>query len=93
MAKKNRKETEIEINLRVWKDPAFKSELKKNPHAALKKIGMKNVPEKLDIVVVEEVDYQWVIRLYQKPDNAERLTKQELDQAASGDLDTYHKCR
>lgn len=81
----NRQQTEARINMRAWKDPAFREQLKTNPHAALTEMGMTKVPSNLNIHVAEEDKNQWVIRLYNRPVNYKELSEMELEQVACGE--------
>lgn len=93
MAKKsNRQQTEAQINVRAWKDPAFKKKLNEKPHEALKALGMSKVPAKLTIRVVEEDENQWVIRLYNRPANFKKMSDIELEKVASGEAQEAKCC-
>ena|ERR1700761_3274157 len=80
----NRQQTEAKINIRAWKDPAFKQMLETNPSAALQEMGMKKVPASLDIRIVEEEKDQWVIRLHKRPVNFKELSEECLEKVACG---------
>ncbi len=90
--KLNRQQTEAQINLRAWNDPAFRDQLKKNPHAALKEMGMAQVPANLDIRVAEEDNNQWVIRLHKRPLNFRELSEMELEKVACGETQEAKCC-
>lgn len=95
MAKKtklNRQQTEAKINLRAWEDPAFREQLKVNPHAALQAMGMTQLPEHIEIRVAEENANQWVIRLYNRPVNFEELSAKELKKVATGEAQKAKCC-
>ena len=81
--KKNRTETQQAINIRAWRDPAFKKQLLSNPHEALKEFGMKNIPSSIKIRVVEEDSNTWYIVLQKAPENAEGLSERELKEIAA----------
>ncbi len=81
----NRLQTEAKINVRAWKDPEFKEQLRVNPHEALKEMGMTRVPNGLDIQLAEEEKNQWVIRLYNRPLNFKELSDDELEKVAMGE--------
>lgn len=83
--KTNRVQTEAKINVRAWKDPIFKEKLKKNPHAALKEMGMKKIPESLVIRTEEEGKNQWIIRLHERPLNFKEMTEEALEVFARGE--------
>lgn len=90
--KHNRQQTEAQINVRAWKDPAFKKKLSKNPHDALKAFGMNNVPKDLNICIVEEDVNQWVIRLHKRPTNFKKMSDIELEKAACGEAQEAKCC-
>lgn len=95
MAKKqklNRQQTEAKINLRAWEDPAFREQLKVNPHAALQSLGMKQLPEHIEIRVAEENTNQWVIRLYNRPVNFEDLSAKDRKKIAAGEAQEAKCC-
>jgi len=86
MAKKfDRKKTEAKINVRAWKDPAFKDKLKTDPHTALKELGMEKIPSSLEIKTAEEGRNQWIIRLHERPLNFNEMSEQALEKAAAGE--------
>jgi hypothetical protein len=84
-SKLNRQQTEAKINVRAWKDPAFKKKLKSAPHAALKEMGMKKIPSSLDIQTAEEKKNQWIIRLRERPLNFNELSEEALEKIAAGE--------
>ncbi len=83
--KLNRQQTEAKINVRAWKDPAFKKKLENNPHDALKEMGMKKIPTSLTIQTAEEGKNQWIIRLHERPLNFSDLSNEELEKIAMGE--------
>lgn len=83
--KPNRQQTEAKINVRAWKDPAFKEKLKKDPHAALKEMGMTKIPDSLVIQSMEEGKNQWIIRLHERPLNFNELSEEVLEKVAAGE--------
>jgi len=86
MSKKpNRQQTEAKINVRAWKDPAFKEKLMQDPRSALKDMGMSKIPEALAIQTIEEKKNQWIIRLQERPVNYHDLSEEALEKAASGE--------
>lgn len=90
--KPNRRLTEAKINVRTWKDPAFKEKLKKNPHAALKEMGMTKIPASLAIQFAEEGRNQWIIRLHERPLNFNELSEKALEKVAAGELQEAKCC-
>lgn len=83
--KPTRKEVEAKITVRAWKDPTFKELLKKDPHKALKTIGVNEIPADWQITVIEEKKHTWVIRIPQEPSNSKELSEEELQASASGE--------
>lgn len=83
--KLNRQQTEAKINVRAWKDPAFKKKLQSAPHDALKEMGMKKIPTSLAIQTAEEGKNQWIIRLHERPLNFNDLSNEELEKIAMGE--------
>lgn len=81
--KLNRAQTEEIINLRVWKDPAFKKKLLASPREALEELGMENIPASLNIEVVEETPRRVYVVLHTPPPNARNLSDEELKRIAA----------
>jgi Nitrile hydratase, alpha chain len=88
----DRHQTEAKINIRAWKDPAFKDKLKANPKAALKEMGMEKIPQALEVRVAVEEKNQWVIRLHNRPLNFKELSEEALHKAARGELQEAKCC-
>lgn len=65
-----------EIVLRAWEDPAFKRRLMADPKAVLREYGIE-VPDRLEIRVVENTDDVFYLNLPAKPST--ELTAEELD--------------
>lgn len=82
----NCKETESKINIKAWKDPAFKKKLLNDPQAVLKELGMKNLPSSVKVRIVEEGKNEWCITLHAAPPNAAKMSEEELEKwnAAGG---------
>lgn len=90
----NRTETQELINIRAWKDPAFRKELLSSPHEALKDLGMKHVPPSLKIKVMEEATNTWYIILHAVPPNVQNLSDEQLKQiAAAGSMSSVSEMR
>jgi hypothetical protein len=81
----DRQQTEAKINVRAWKDPAFKEKLKRDPHAALKEMGMTKIPTTLAIHSAEEGRNEWIIRLRERPLNFDELSEEALEKVAAGE--------
>ncbi len=80
------------INVKAWKDPAFREKLKKTPHAALKEMGMTKIPKSLVIQTAEEGKNQWIIRLHDRPKNYKELSDEALEKMASGEPQAAKCC-
>lgn len=81
----NRQQTEAKINVRAWKDPAFKEKLMKDPRSALKEMGMSKIPDVLSVQTIEEKRNQWIIRLQERPLNYRELSEEALEKCATGE--------
>ncbi len=82
---KNRYETEQEINIKAWKDPAFKKKLITNTNTTLKEMGLKKLPDSLKIRLIEENKNEWCIVLHTPPANAQNLSDEELRNVSGAD--------
>lgn len=80
----SRQQTEAKINVRAWRDEAFRALLLRDPHAALKQMGMTRVPACLDVQTAQESKNQWLIRLQAPPFNAHELSDEVLEGIAAG---------
>ena len=74
-----------------WKDEALKTRFMRDPKAVLKEYGLE-VPDGMEVKVVENADDCVHITLPAAPGGAMDLSDDELSNAAGGDL-TYHPCR
>lgn len=88
----DRHQTEAKINVRAWKDPAFRQKLKENPRAALKEIGLGKIPQSLAVRVEEEEKNEWVIRLHNRPLNFKDLSDEALEKVAAGEIQEAKCC-
>ena len=70
-----------------WKDEALKARLMSDPKAVLKEHGL-DVPDNLDVKVVENADDCVHLTLPAPPAGHEKLSDEELSHAAGGDLVT-----
>lgn len=75
-----REEIENRAISKAWKDENFKKELMEKPHQAIAQIGI-NVPEKIEIKVVEESARVLYLVL---PVNPETLTGELTDDSLEG---------
>ncbi len=85
MAKKykNFEEARAALIARAWKDPAFKAKLLKNPRAAFKEMGI-DIPEKMEVRVMEEKANTLTFILPRSALNVGELPEKELNQIAGG---------
>jgi hypothetical protein len=79
------------IIVRAWKDPSFRKKLLKNPRAAIKEMGF-NVPENLEIHVVEDKAGSLTFVLPPSTAQTKQLSDRELEllAAAGGDSMNCH---
>ena len=79
-----REEIEKKAIEKAWEDENFKKNLMEKPHQAIAQIGV-NVPEKIDIKVVEESAGVLYLVLPANPEAlAGELTDESLDGVAGG---------
>ncbi len=81
MAKTNNNYAKIVAH--AWKDARYKEKLLKNPKAALKEMGM-DIPENLEVRVIEEKANSMTFVLPTPPAKARELSEQELQKMAGG---------
>jgi hypothetical protein len=81
MAKTNNNYAKIVAH--AWKDARFKEKLLKNPKAALQEMGM-DIPENLEVRVIEEKANSMTFVLPTAPAKARELSEQELQKLAGG---------
>ncbi len=89
----DRIQTEGKINAHAWKDPAFKRKLLSDPQAALKEMGMENIPPSLKIQVIDEEKNHWVIVLHVPPANTKELSEEELSKLSAAGICWGCSCR
>lgn len=75
-----------EIVLRAWEDPVFKRRLMTQPKVVLREYGIE-VPDQLDIRVVENTDDVFYLNLPAKP--SEELSEDELDALTGAGLNAH----
>ena len=80
---KNGKELEAKIIAHAWKDPRYKEKLLKNPRAALKEMGL-DVPENIQIKVVEDKPNSFTFVLPPAAAGSREMSDQELEKLAAG---------
>lgn len=76
-----REEIEKSAITKAWKDENFKKDLMEKPHKALTQLGV-NVPEKIEIRVVEESAKVLYLVLPVNPEG--ELTDENLEDVAGG---------
>ena len=90
MAKKNNfDKLRAKIIVRAWKDPRFKENLLKNPRSALKEMGL-DLPEDLQIKVVEDKRSSFTFVLPAPSAQVNQLSDSELEKMAGGIKTNYH---
>ena len=72
-----------------WKDETLRSRFMREPKVVLREHGM-DVPEGLDVRVVENTDDQIHITMPARPEDVDSLSDADLSAAAGGTVD--HKC-
>ena len=85
---KNAKELEAKIIAHAWKDPRYKEKLLKNPRAAFKEMGM-DVPESIQIKVVEDKPNSFTFVLPPAVAGVREMSDQELEKIAAGIGENY----
>ena len=78
-----RKELEQRLITKAWQDEAFKQELLNNSKTAFKKEGV-NLPDDIEVKVVEENPSLLYFVLPSNPDNLSELSESELEAVAGG---------
>ncbi|MHB8916475.1 MAG: NHLP leader peptide family RiPP precursor [Desulfocucumaceae bacterium] len=79
-----REEIEKKAIEKAWKDESFKKDLMQKPHKALSQLGV-NVPEKIEIKVVEESAKVVYLVLPVNPETLTgELTDENLENVAGG---------
>ena len=68
-----------------WKDDALKQRFLSDPHAVLAEHGM-DVPEGMNVNVVENTDTTVHVTLPAAPEGHRELSDEELENAAGGDI-------
>ncbi len=74
-----------------WKDDALKARFMADPKAVLAERGIE-MPDGIDVNVVENADNTVHITLPMAPDGHAELSDEELSNAAGGSVDQYTHC-
>ncbi len=86
-----RKEIEAKIIERAWKDQRFKLLLLKNPRAAFKELGI-DLPENIEIRIIEEKPNTVTMVLPALPKGVQELSAAELEKLAGGTGENSKGC-
>ncbi len=81
---KTRNDIEKELVLKAWEDEEFKQRLVSDPKAAITEMFGVEVPDVIDIKVVEEDMKTLYVRLPMKPVSEDELTDEQLEAIAGG---------
>lgn len=82
-----RNEIEAKIIAKAWQDEEFKQELLSQPRATIiREWGLKDIPDNVDIKVIEENPNTLYMVLPMKPvtTNGEELSEEQLEAVAGG---------
>jgi hypothetical protein len=84
-----RRDFELQLIEKAWKDEAFRQALRSDPRGAVEKTLGSKLPAGLQVKLVEETADTFYLVLPANPDRAPtgQLTDQRLDAVAGGDLD------
>ena len=81
----NRRDLEMQLITKAWKDDAFAQELKSNPQAVLERELGGKLPEGVEVKVVEESQNTIYLVIPEKPKAAQgELSDEQLAAAAGG---------
>lgn len=81
---RTRKEFEAELITKAWKDAVFKQELLSNPKAVYARELGQQLPENLQVQVMEEDDRHLYLALPKSPQVSEEITDEALEAIAGG---------
>ncbi|MBN1219835.1 MAG: NHLP leader peptide family RiPP precursor [Anaerolineae bacterium] len=82
--KRTREGVETELAVKAWNDPAFMQELKADPKAVLAKEYGVQIPDSVDVKVIEETPTSLYLRLPPNPSDLE-LSDEQLELVAGGE--------
>ena len=83
-ASKTREMVEGELAVKAWKDEAFMKALKANPKAAIAKEYGMQIPDNIEVEVIEETPNKLYLRLPPNPGSVE-LSDEQLEAVAGGE--------
>jgi Nitrile hydratase, alpha chain len=85
-----RRDVELQLIEKAWKDDAFRQALRTDPRGAVEKALGSKLPAGLQVKVLEETGDTFYLVLPANPDRAPaaQLTDQQLDAVAGGWTDT-----
>jgi hypothetical protein len=81
---KNRREFETSLIAKAWRDEAFKQELISNPNAVYARELGEQLPENLNIRIMEETSDTIYLALPTTPQVSEELSEEALESVAGG---------
>ncbi len=81
---KTRNDIEKELVLKAWEDEEFKQRLVSDPKAAITEMFGVEIPDAIDVKVVEEDLQTLYVRLPMKPVGEDELTDEQLEAIAGG---------
>jgi Nitrile hydratase, alpha chain len=90
-----RREFELQLIEKAWKDDGFRQALRSDPRGAVEKLLGGKLPAGMQVKLLEETADTFYLVLPAKPDRAPagQLTDQQLDAVAGGDwTDTCATC-
>ena len=82
---RTRREFETELIAKAWKDAGFKQELLSNPQAVYARELGQQIPEHIQIQVLEEDSNTLYLVLPRSPQVSEELSNEALEAVAGGD--------
>ena len=85
MTREEHDKVKAKILAKVWTDETYKARLFANPRAAMREVGFE-VPEGIEVQVVEETEKKWVVFLPPRPEG--ELSEEQLQAVAGGQI--YH---
>lgn len=84
MSYKTRKDLEIKLIKKAWKSDKFRSELLQNPKQVIANMIGREVPDDIEIVVIEEERKRFYLVVPEKPTDAEQIKDDDDDFTDTG---------